>query len=252
MKPLTIRVEDVERGDSWVYTFDSSPVLIGRVESASLLLARPFVSLRHGTFDFDDEMVRFAELDPVTGTYVDGESLVGGEALLADSSELRVGPLRLTVSRERLPGGPLDPTASPFSNQDGGRQPETEMVSTARTTTPTPQSGGTRTYRGQVPSTPALVSTAGLPATQPLPAQPHIDRTQALERPDLNVPRPAVRSTPLPPHPIASRRVGQDREFEDSLRGRRSRSREPVAPWIAGAMVAAIVGGVLAFLLFSH
>src|SRR3954468_4012783 len=123
MKPLVIHAQDVQSGETWLYLFDRGPVLIGRGEGVALKIARPFVSMQHGTFDFTDERVRYLDLDSRNGTLIDEVPVMGGEREIGQGTRIRIGRVQLTVSRTppATPAG--DPEESPFARPPAGPAP---------------------------------------------------------------------------------------------------------------------------------
>jgi hypothetical protein len=97
--PLVVTVTEPETGASWEYVFEAGPVVVGRGDGVQLCLDRPFVSLQHGTFDFDDAGVTYVDLDSRNGTVVDGVARGERPSPVTDATELRIGKLRLRVSR---------------------------------------------------------------------------------------------------------------------------------------------------------
>ena len=68
--PLIVTVSEPETGASWDYVFEAGPVVVGRGDGVQLCLDRPFVSLQHGTFAFDDAGVTYMDLDSRNGTLI--------------------------------------------------------------------------------------------------------------------------------------------------------------------------------------
>jgi hypothetical protein len=106
-------VEDTRSGARARYAFLRSPVRVGRGEENEVALAEPFVSARHGLFQFGADEVRYTDLGSRNGSAVDGVALrPDAPAPLGAASDLRIGPLRLTVSRAPAPPIPeRDPLA---------------------------------------------------------------------------------------------------------------------------------------------
>lgn len=134
VKPLVVRIEDLETGEAWVYAFDHGPVVLGRGEEVALPVARSFVSLQHCSFDFDGVSISFVDLDSRNGTTVDGMILAGGECLLTEASDVRIGPARISVSRAMPDRAPPDPASSPFARAGAAAKklepkPETDRIS---------------------------------------------------------------------------------------------------------------------------
>jgi hypothetical protein len=109
--PLVVVVEDTRTGARARYAYLRSPVRVGRAPDSELPLDAPFVSARHGVFQFDADEVRYADLGSRNGSVLAGVALAPEQPVpVAAGAELRVGPLRLAVSRgERPPDAESDP-----------------------------------------------------------------------------------------------------------------------------------------------
>ncbi len=104
LRPLLVMVADEPARRVRRHAYLRSPVRMGRDPACELPLDEPFVSGRHGLFQFDDEEAWFTDLGSRNGTELDGAALAPGvPAALASGSALRVGTLRLTVERGALP-----------------------------------------------------------------------------------------------------------------------------------------------------
>jgi hypothetical protein len=102
--PLVVVVEDTRTGARARHAFLRSPVRVGRQDDSELPLADGFVSARHGVFQFDAQDVRYADLGSRNGSTLDGVPLApDAPAAVGPASELRIGPLRLEVSRAAAP-----------------------------------------------------------------------------------------------------------------------------------------------------
>jgi hypothetical protein len=163
--PLVIRIIDTVTGESWVYVFQVGPVRIGCDIDSSLPIARPFISAQHGSFVFDDQSVRYQDLDPGAGTRVDGVPPRGRETIVSDWTSIQMGDLRITTSR-RLPDTAIpDPGLSPFARPPASAR------------------------RGRGQRTPDVPPTADPPRADRPPANPRAAsshrsrRPQAVERP---------------------------------------------------------------------
>ncbi len=100
VQPLLITVEDTRTGTTARYAFVRSPVRVGRVEESDVALQEPFVSSRHGLFQFDDREVRYTDFGSRNGSLLDGVRLeADAPAILAPGADLRIGSLRLSVAR---------------------------------------------------------------------------------------------------------------------------------------------------------
>ncbi len=112
MRSLVVVVEDPEAGASARHAFIRSPVRIGRREDCDVVLPHPFVSARHGIVQFDEDGVRYTDLDSRNGSALDGVPLAPDvPAWLGPASELRIGRLRLSCSRAPAPPSPTDGSA---------------------------------------------------------------------------------------------------------------------------------------------
>lgn len=101
MRPLVIQLENLETKAREVHTFKRSPVHIGRNELNDLSLQEPFVSLWHALIRFDEQSIRYLDLGSTNGTLLDGLRLEKNVARHVDgSADLRIGPLRLHLSRD--------------------------------------------------------------------------------------------------------------------------------------------------------
>jgi FHA domain-containing protein len=118
--PLIVTVSEPDTGATWDYVFEAGPVVVGRGDGVQLCLDRPFVSLQHGTFDFDDAGVTYMDLDSRNGTLVDGVIRASDRPVpVTEATELRIGRLRLRVSRA-MPAKPVgDEAPSPFAPKPG-------------------------------------------------------------------------------------------------------------------------------------
>lgn len=101
MRPLVIQLENLETKAREVHTFKRSPVHIGRNELNDLTLHEPFVSLWHALIRFDEQSIRYLDLGSTNGTLLDGLRLEKNVPRHVDASaDLRIGPLRLHLSRD--------------------------------------------------------------------------------------------------------------------------------------------------------
>ncbi len=92
-------MEDTRTGVLARFAFLRSPVRVGRAPESDVPLAEPFVSARHGLLQFDDGGVVYADLGSRNGTALDGAPLApDAPARVGPDSDLRIGPLRLSVS----------------------------------------------------------------------------------------------------------------------------------------------------------
>jgi hypothetical protein len=110
--PLVIVVEDTRTGARARFAFLRSPVRVGRGVDADLPLDHPFVSARHGVFQFDADEVRYADLGSRNGSALAGEALAPDQPVRVDSgAALRIGPLSLAVARGERPPDPEEAVA---------------------------------------------------------------------------------------------------------------------------------------------
>lgn len=100
MQSLVVTIEDVQPGAFRRCAFLRSPVRVGRGEDCDLVLRQPFVSLRHGLVEFDEEGARYTDLESRNGSVLDGVALAPNVAApLAPGTRLDIGTLRLSFSR---------------------------------------------------------------------------------------------------------------------------------------------------------
>src|SRR6266567_7514193 len=113
---VTVLIEDVVSGESWAYPCERSPIIIGRARSATISIARGFISGLHATIAHDEQQITFTDLDSLNGTLIDGQPIATDRPVkILPGSELLLGKrLRLTVRRGAA-AAPPDPTRkSPF------------------------------------------------------------------------------------------------------------------------------------------
>lgn len=116
MTPLSVRVEDLDARTTKQYAFIKSPVRVGRGELNDLQLDRPFVSTFHGVISFDGEQITFVDLGSTNGTLFNGQRLEPRKPVaVTEETELRVGPLRLHLSRTST--SKVMPAAAPTHGQ---------------------------------------------------------------------------------------------------------------------------------------
>lgn len=103
---LIVEVSDTERNVRQEYTFELSPVRVGRSALNDLPLDRSFVSHCHGVLSFDAGHCEFMDLGSTNGTYVSGNRVSKNEAVaLGANTVLMIGTLELRV---RLEAGARD------------------------------------------------------------------------------------------------------------------------------------------------
>lgn len=105
--PLVILVEDTRTGARTRFAFLRSPVRVGRADDCEVPLPEPFVSARHGLFQFDEEEVRYTDLHSRNGSAIDGGPLPPDvPTSVRPGADLRIGPLTLHLSRGERPPTP--------------------------------------------------------------------------------------------------------------------------------------------------
>ena len=105
---LSVRVENCATHQFTEHTFHRSPVRIGRNALNELTLQEGYVSLSHAVLRFDPERIQVIDLGSTNGTHVDGMRIESNVPVtLKDSSELRIGDLRLHLRRVSSAGAPV-------------------------------------------------------------------------------------------------------------------------------------------------
>jgi predicted component of type VI protein secretion system len=105
---LSVRVENCATHQFTEHTFQRSPVRIGRNALNELSLQEGYVSLSHAVLRFDPERIQIIDLGSTNGTHVDGVRIESNVPVtLKDSSELRIGDLRLHLSKVSSAGAPM-------------------------------------------------------------------------------------------------------------------------------------------------
>lgn len=119
MAAVVINVFDSEAGTTSEYSFDKSPVRIGRNPLNDLTLPFPFVSGWHAVVRFDDAAARFYDLGSTNGTLHHGRRIQAGEAVdVGEGLVLTIGKLNLQIQpfrgheRSKPPAAPLPSPAS--------------------------------------------------------------------------------------------------------------------------------------------
>jgi hypothetical protein len=98
MSTLVIDVDDSERKVHERFTFDASPVRIGRSQLNELPLPFDFVSHCHGIVSFQPGRCEYVDLGSTNGTFVGGERLPKNVPRpLQPETVLSIGKLQLTV-----------------------------------------------------------------------------------------------------------------------------------------------------------
>ncbi len=152
MRPLVVAVDDMVTGDSYTYSFRTSPVLVGSGPEAALRIARPWVAGRQGEFEFDEARVWYRVLDPTRSTVLDGRSAApGARVALGAASDVWIeGRLRMRVSR----ASPALAQAAPDRPQDRGDRRDPFGAASAEDTIVEPAAPPTATTLRERPAAP--------------------------------------------------------------------------------------------------
>jgi type VI secretion system protein ImpI len=95
---LIVEVVDTERKVRQEYTFDRSPVRVGRSPLNDLPLERSFVSHCHGVLTFDGRHCEFVDLGSTNGTYLGATRLTKNKTVaVTQQTPLVIGDLELRV-----------------------------------------------------------------------------------------------------------------------------------------------------------
>jgi predicted component of type VI protein secretion system len=178
---LSVRVENCATHQFTEHTFQRSPVRIGRNALNELTLQEGYVSLSHAVLRFDPERIQVIDLGSTNGTHVDGVRIESNVPVtLKDSSELRIGDLRLHLLRVSGVGPALpnrDRTQFRLMTQD-------VRAAAAPTPPPAPPAPKPAIAGGRIPAPPTqFVSSASAPARPgttpaPTPVPPTVVATQ--------------------------------------------------------------------------
>lgn len=104
MKPLIVQVEQVGAHSAQTIAFDYSPVRIGRNPLNDINLGDGFVSQWHAVVRFDAEQTVYVDLGSRNGSTLNGRRLHKNEEVFVnESTDLRIGPLRLHLLRGDVP-----------------------------------------------------------------------------------------------------------------------------------------------------
>jgi type VI secretion system protein ImpI len=96
---LIVEVLDTELGVRQKYTFERTPVRIGRSPLNDLPLDRPFVSHCHGVFHFDGASCNFVDLGSTNGTFLASRQLPKNQPVaITQATPLVIGALELHVA----------------------------------------------------------------------------------------------------------------------------------------------------------
>jgi len=192
MKPLVVTVSEPETGASWDYVFEEPPVVLGRGEGSQLRIDRAFVSLQHGTFDFDDGGITYVDLDSRNGTLIDGVARASDRPVpVTEGTDIRVGRLRLRVSRT-LPGPVGADAKDPFAPKAKGVAKGTDAL---------PREELERIRREVMEGKKAPAPVVAPPVVAPridLPPPPREVSPPATPSLDKTVPVPELKSRDLP------------------------------------------------------
>ncbi len=110
---LIVEVTDTERKVRQEYTFDLSPVRVGRSALNDLPLDRSFVSHCHGVLRFEGGQCDFMDLGSTNGTYISGRRIGKDQAVpLGANTVLMIGTLEL---RARVEAGIRDKTRASYA-----------------------------------------------------------------------------------------------------------------------------------------
>jgi len=167
---LSVRVENCATHQFTEHTFQRSPVRIGRNALNELTLQEGYVSLSHAVLRFDPERIQVIDLGSTNGTHVDGVRIESNVPVtLKDSSQLRIGDLRLHLLQVSGVGPPLpnrDRTQFRLMTQD-------VRAAAAPTPPPAPPAPKPAIAGGRIPDPPTqFVGAASAPArsgTTPAP-----------------------------------------------------------------------------------
>jgi predicted component of type VI protein secretion system len=167
---LSVRVENCATHQFTEHTFQRSPVRIGRNALNELTLQEGYVSLSHAVLRFDPERIQVIDLGSTNGTHVDGVRIESNVPVtLKDSSQLRIGDLRLHLLQVSGVGPPLpnrDRTQFRLMTQD-------VRAAAAPTPPPAPPAPKPAIAGGRIPAPPTqFVGAASAPArsgTTPAP-----------------------------------------------------------------------------------
>src|SRR5690606_1551111 len=100
MATVVINVFDSEAGTTSEYSFNKSPIRLGRNPLNDLTLPFPFVSGWHAVVRFDEHEAKFFDLGSTNGTLHNGRRIQAGEPVFVDGNvALTIGKLELRISR---------------------------------------------------------------------------------------------------------------------------------------------------------
>lgn len=109
----TVAVRDSRTEETWMRTFDRSPILIGRGPWNALPLDSPAVAPLHGEIWFRPRLVAYLHLTSREATFLDGQPVRSGELVpITNASTLILGPYRIDVIDPRVSIDPDGPSAT--------------------------------------------------------------------------------------------------------------------------------------------
>src|SRR5690606_758897 len=120
MATVVINLFDSEAGTTAEYSFNKSPVRIGRNPLNDLPLPFPFVSGWHAVVRFDDGQAKFFDLGSTNGTLLNGRKIQAGEpVVIGEMLSVTIGKLELRFRRGEVvsslhPAGYGPPQGQPY------------------------------------------------------------------------------------------------------------------------------------------
>lgn len=194
MKPVIITVFDSEQRTTTDYTFNKSPIRIGRNPLNDLALPFPFVSGWHAVVRFDENQPRFYDLGSTNGTLYEGRRIQPGEPLdVGDLLSVTIGRLELRMRR-----GDAD-AASNTAPMSAPPQPRTAgpVAPTAIQPAAIPPPGPNAIRGLEVPMPGTSAPSAPFQPTGPFPAIPQTSHPPPMPSSPPSVP-PSPPSMPPP------------------------------------------------------
>lgn len=128
MATVVINLFDSEAGTTAEYSFNKSPVRIGRNPLNDLTLPFPFVSGWHAVVRFDEREAKFFDLGSTNGTLFNGRRIQAGEPVFVDGTVcLTIGKLELRITQRVVEAASPVPPPPPFPQvRQGGFIPTEE------------------------------------------------------------------------------------------------------------------------------
>lgn len=121
MPTVVINVVDAEAGTAAEYSFNKSPVRVGRNPLNDLTLPFPFVSGWHAVVRFDENEAKFFDLGSTNGTLCEGRRIQAGEPVFIEGPiSLTIGRLELRVTRRTAEVASSLPAPPPLPPQRAG------------------------------------------------------------------------------------------------------------------------------------